>query len=53
MIHIAIYDSRGGLGAAAYLSAAYVCHHSLKVPVHAAIEALKEGTPTQSEMMPI
>jgi len=47
MTHIAIYDSRGGLGAAAYLAAAYMCH-SLKAPVHAAIEALKEGTPAQS-----
>jgi len=47
MTHIAIYDCRGGLGAAAYLTAAYMCH-SLKAPVHAAIEALKEGTPTQS-----
>ena len=29
MTHIAIYDSRGGLGAAAYPAAAYMCH-SLK-----------------------
>lgn len=44
--HIALFDSRGGLGAAAYLAAAYMCH-TLKAPVHAAIEALKEGTPPQ------
>jgi len=47
MTHIAIFDSRGGLGVAAYLAAAYMCH-SLKAPVHAAIEAIKEGTPSQS-----
>ena len=47
MTHIALFDSRGGLGAAAYLAAAYMCH-SLKAPVHVAIEALKEGTPLQS-----
>ena len=45
--YIALFDSRGGLGAAAYLAAAYMCH-SLKAPVHAAIEAVKEGAPAQS-----
>lgn len=44
--HIALFDSRGGLGAAAYLAAAYMCH-TLRAPVHAAIEAVKEGTPPQ------
>lgn len=44
--HIALFDSRGGLGAAAYLAAAYMCHN-LRAPVHAAIEAVKEGTPPQ------
>ena len=44
--HIALFDSRGGLGAAAYLAASYMCH-TLKAPVHAAIEALKEGSPPQ------
>jgi len=44
--HIALFDSRGGLGAAAYLAAAYMCH-TLKAPVHAAIQAVKEGTPPQ------
>ena len=44
--HIAIFDSRGGLGAAAYLAAAFMCH-TLKAPVHAALEAVKEGTPPQ------
>ncbi|KAL7537407.1 hypothetical protein ACHAXR_007800 [Thalassiosira sp. AJA248-18] len=44
--YIALFDSRGGLGAAAYLAASYMCH-TLKAPVHAAIEALKEGTPSQ------
>lgn len=44
--HIALFDSRGGLGAAAYLAAAYMCL-KLKAPVHAAIEAIKEGTPPQ------
>jgi len=47
MTHVALFDSRGGLGAAAYLAASYMCHN-LKAPVHVAIEALKEGTPAQS-----
>ncbi|KAL7520588.1 hypothetical protein ACHAWX_005304 [Stephanocyclus meneghinianus] len=44
--HIALFDSRGGLGAASYLAAAYMCH-TLKAPVHAALEAVKEGSPSQ------
>ena len=45
-IHIALFDSRGGLGAASYLAAAYMCQH-LRAPAHAAIEAIKQGTPMQ------
>eukprot|EP00970_Alexandrium_tamarense_P001623 scaffold193_cov203-Alexandrium_tamarense.AAC.3 len=44
--HISLFDSRGGLGAASYLAAAYMCH-SMKAPVHAAFEAVKEGSPAQ------
>lgn len=44
--HVAIFDSRGGLGAGAYLVGGYMCQ-MMKAPVHAALQALKEGTPTQ------
>lgn len=44
---VALFDARGGLGAAAYLAAAYMCH-ALRAPVHAAVEAVKEGTPAQT-----
>ena len=44
--HVAIFDSRGGLGAAAYLIGGYMCQ-MMKAPVHAALQALKEGTPPQ------
>jgi len=44
--HVAIFDSRGGLGAAAYLVGGYMCQ-MMKAPVHAAFQALKEGTPPQ------
>ncbi|KAL3787807.1 hypothetical protein HJC23_003556 [Cyclotella cryptica] len=44
--HISLFDSRGGLGVASYLAAAYMCH-ALKAPVHAALEAVKEGSPSQ------
>jgi hypothetical protein len=44
--YIALFDSRGGLGAASYLAACYMCHQ-LKAPVHAALEAVKVGSPTQ------
>ncbi|KAL7465057.1 hypothetical protein ACHAXS_005388 [Conticribra weissflogii] len=46
MTYIAIFDSRGGLGAASYLSACYMCQ-ILRAPVHVALEAVKEGTPLQ------
>ncbi|KAL7549141.1 hypothetical protein ACHAWF_012410 [Thalassiosira exigua] len=45
-VHVALFDSRGGLGAAAYLAAAYMCK-TLRAPVHAAIQAVGEGTPSQ------
>jgi len=44
--YIALFDSRGGLGAASYLSACYMCQ-ILRAPVHVALEAVKEGTPLQ------
>jgi len=44
--YIALFDSRGGLGAASYLAACYMCHQ-LKAPVHAALEAVKVGSPSQ------
>ncbi|EJK49486.1 hypothetical protein THAOC_31635 [Thalassiosira oceanica] len=46
--YIAIFDSRGGLGAASYLAAAYMCK-SLKAPVHVAIAAVREATPLQPD----
>ena len=46
--YIALFDSRGGLGAASYLAAAYMCK-SLKAPVHMAVEAVKEATPLQPD----
>ena len=45
-VHIALFDSRGGLGVASYLAAAYMCH-SMKAPVHAALDAVREGSPPQ------
>jgi hypothetical protein len=45
-VHIALFDSRGGLGVASYLAAAYMCH-SMKAPVYAALDAVKEGSPAQ------
>ena len=48
LTYIALFDSRGGLGAASYLAAAYMCK-SLKAPVHVAIEAVKEATPLQPD----
>jgi hypothetical protein len=44
--HISLFDSRGGLGVASYLAAAFMCH-SMKAPVHAALDAVKEGSPAQ------
>jgi hypothetical protein len=46
--HISLFDSRGGLGVASYLAAAYMCQ-TMKAPVHAALEAVKEGSPAQPE----
>jgi len=45
-VHIALFDSRGGLGVASYFAAAYMCH-SMKAPVHAALDAVREGSPPQ------
>ena len=39
--HIAIFDSRGGYGVAAYLCARYMCE-KLRAPVHVALASLKE-----------
>ena len=44
---IALFDSRGGLGAAAYLVACHMCA-TMRAPVHAAIEALMLGSPSQT-----
>lgn len=44
--YIALFDARGGLGAASYLAACYMCH-KLKAPVHAALEAVTMGSPPQ------
>lgn len=45
-LHIALFDSRGGLGVASYFAAAYMCH-SMKAPVYAALDAVREGSPPQ------
>ena len=40
--HIAIFDSRGGLGVASYLAALYMCER-LRAPVHVALASLREA----------
>ena len=45
--HVALFDSRGGLGAASYLAGGYMCR-SMRSTVRAALECLREGTPRQS-----
>ena len=39
--HIALFDSRGGYGVAAYLCARYMCEN-MRAPVHVALASLKE-----------
>ena len=46
--HVAIFDSRGGLGAAAYLAGGYMCQ-MMRAPVHVALESLGAGTPKQGQ----
>ncbi|KAL3817489.1 hypothetical protein ACHAXA_007079 [Cyclostephanos tholiformis] len=49
--HVAVFDSRGGLGAAAYLVGGYMCG-VMRAPVHVALESLRAGTPGQRRPRP-
>lgn len=40
--HIALFDSRGGIGVAAFLAALYMCE-KLRAPVHVALASVKEA----------
>lgn len=43
-LHIAIYDSRGGQGAASFVSAYWLCS-KVKAPVHIALSILEKASP--------
>jgi len=46
--HICLFDSRAGMGAAAYLSAAFMCH-TMRAPVHVALASLQTAWGENSE----
>ena len=45
--HIAIFDGRGGNGAASFLAAYYLCY-KLKAPVHTALALVEKSFPTSA-----
>jgi mRNA capping enzyme, catalytic domain. len=46
-LHISVFDARGGSGAAAFLTAYYLCH-KWKAPVHTALTLIEHAAPQSS-----